>query len=917
MSAPPPNLTGAPNAGTWQAAVSENVRNNNLLQLCGTLFHNQTETQRATIIHSMRQYEKELFATAKSSQEYVTQLNGRVAAVAQRLQLMQAAQQQAPVANPAISMLQTPQFSIPAAAPPAAQPPQTNAQASLARVTDVIQNPENYSLQDILQALQVLQGQMHASNNKPMLENIIKRLFLEYQSRLQQQTQGQQPQQQAQAQVQAAMRQQQQQQQAQAQAQVQAQAQAHQQQQQQQQQAQAQLQQQQHQVQFQLQQRQQVQQQQQQPLPPQAQQQQQQLQMYMLQQQQQQQQQQQAAAAASAQPARPPTDASHSPPEGYQLWRQTYPKHTRPFTYNGNTLSLNLVSAYMAQKQLIARGDNQNATALSSIIQEVASACQQEVGHQLTKEIIQLLEQEATQNSAATGHPTPSQAPAVPAPDSRITPTMSNAAHPPQAAMQGNSMASPAMAMGAMPGGQVQQALPATVSRKSVSAKSSPSVANAKPKKKSQSPRTATKARKASPPKPSPVTATVAAPAEQLQPKADAAPSAALPRTEPISTEMATKVVTEIIGSMDAEAIKRSQRVQLSDADKVHVRGNLLALERFMDVLTKLLPVIYMRTRDQGSIRKIYSIDVLVKEQRRLFDEDQYILSPVSMNSLYDVLHPFLATAKEWGLTQQQQGTPAGTDATLNRAQAPNAVAGGQPTPTPLTNMHPGATTNDPELEGFQRAVKHPLDPDSLRLPPTKKRSKTNSSSSENGGLMTVGSASAMAATAGHPMQLAQHPMQQHAPNAFAPAPMLLPANITKEQFDRLPFETRSAILQSQQSALIRQNSMGVGLAGQIAPAVQQQLVGGAQTTNPLLLAAVQGISAHSAQSAEEQRLRVLEQDKWNNPLEYLMCVLGKFTKGAERAGVEPSPILQQAFWPIAKKSMSSGWGVVAADAVL
>ncbi|KAJ2682596.1 hypothetical protein IWW39_005929 [Coemansia spiralis] len=632
MSAPPPNLTGAPNAGTWQAAVSENVRNNNLLQLCGTLFHNQTETQRATIIHSMRQYEKELFATAKSSQEYVTQLNGRVAAVAQRLQLMQAAQQQAPVANPAISMLQTPQFSIPAAAPPAAQPPQTNAQASLARVTDVIQNPENYSLQDILQALQVLQGQMHASNNKPMLENVIKRLFLEYQSRLQQQTQGQQPQQQAQAQVQAAMRQQQQQQQqqqAQAQAQVQAQAQAHQQQQQQQQQqAQAQLQQQQQQAQFQLQQRQQAQQQQQQPLPP--------------------------------------------------------------------------------------------------------------------------------------------------------------------------------------------------------------------------------------------------------------------------------------------------QRVQLSDADKVHVRGNLLALERFMDVLTKLLPVIYIRTRDQGSIRKIYSIDVLVKEQRRLFDEDQYILSPVSMNSLYDVLHPFLATAKEWGLTQQQQGTPAGTDATLNRAQAPNAVApGGQPTPTPLTNMHPGATTNDPELEGFQRAVKHPLDPDSLRLPPTKKRSKTNSSSSENGGLMTVGSASAMAATAGHPMQLAQHPMQQHVPNAFAPAPMLLPANITKEQFDRLPFETRSAILQSQQSALIRQNSMGVGLNGQIAPAVQQQLVGGAQTTNPLLLAAVQGISAHSAQSAEEQRLRVLEQDKWNNPLEYLMCVLGKFTKGAERAGVEPSPILQQAFWPIAKKSMSSGWGVVAADAVL
>ncbi|KAJ2735891.1 hypothetical protein IW152_001189 [Coemansia sp. BCRC 34962] len=669
----------------------------------------------------------------------------------------------------------------------------------------MIQNPENYSLQDIFQTIQVLQGQMHASSNKPALENIIKRLFLD------------------------------------------------------------------------------------------------------------------------AQPVRPPIDASHSPPEGYLLWRQAFAKHTRPFTYNGNALTLNLVSAYVAQKQLIALGDTQNAAALNGVIQEVVSACQQEVGHLLTKEIIQLLVQEATQNNAATGQPTPSQAPAVPAPDSRITPTMSNAAHAPPVAMQGSNMTSPAMAMGSMPGGQ---APPATVSRKSVSGKSSPSVANAKPKKKSQSPRTATKARKGSPPKPSPV----AAPAEQQQqqPKLDAAPSAALPampRTEPISTEMATKAVTEIIGSVDVEAIKRSQRMQLSDVDKVNVRGNLAALERFMDVLSKLLPVIYMRTRDQGSIRKIHSIDVLVKEQRRLFDEDQYILSPTSMGSLYELLHPFLATAKEWGLTQQQ-GLPAATDASLNRAQAPMpnaavAQGAGQPTPTPLTNMHPGATTNDPELEGFQRAVKHPLDPDSLRLPPTKKRPKTNSSSSENGGLMTVGSASAMAPSAGrpHPMQLVQHPMQQqHVPNAFAPAPMVLPANMTKEQFDRLPFEARSAILQSQQSALIRQTSMGVGLAGQIAPPPQQQQqqpVGGAQSTNPLLLAAVQGISAHSVQSAEEQRLRVLEQDKWNNPLEYLMCVLGKFTKGAERAGVEPSPILQQAFWPIAKKSMASGWGVVAADAVL
>ncbi|KAJ2346382.1 hypothetical protein GGF43_004997, partial [Coemansia sp. RSA 2618] len=99
---------------------------------------------------------------------------------------------------------------------------------------------------------------------------------------------------------------------------------------------------------------------------------------------------------------------------------------------------------------------------------------------------------------------------------------------------------------------------------------------------------------------------------------------------------------------------------------------------------------------------------------------------------------------------------------------------------------------------------------------------------------------------------------------------------------------------------------------------VQQQQMGqpAGQNTNQLLLAAVQGISS-AMPSEDEERLKALEKDKWNNPLEYLMCVLGKFTKGAEKAGMEPSPILQQAFWPIARKSMSSNWGVVATDAVL
>ncbi|KAJ2062362.1 hypothetical protein GGI17_002480 [Coemansia sp. S146] len=879
-----PNSVANPNGGgaTWQSSITEQVRQANLHQICAAILQSQTEPNRTTILNSMYQFESDTFATARSSQEYVTLLNGRVAAIAQKLQMLQAAQalaqQQQPAAaatNPAISMLQNPQFSIPTAAAPTppvahAQPPAANNPQPLTfdKVQDIIQSPDNYSLLEIGQAIQLLQSQLHT--NKPGLAVVIKRLLIEYQNRSrqtqqqQQQSQAQQQQQQVPAQAQVAMRQQQ-----------------HQQQQQQ---------------------------------PP---------------------QQHPQAAAANSQPVRPPGDSSHPTTEDFQMWKQALAKVLRPFTYNGTTLNLDMASAYAIHSQLVARGDTQNAAVLTSIIQDIVLTCSRELGQQLTKEMAHLILQDSPHHNAATGHPAPSQAPAAPAPDSRITPTMSNAAHPPPAAMQGN-MTSPAMAMGAVPGVQAQQpqAPPAAMSRKSVSGKSSPSVANAKPKKKSQSPRTATKARKATPPKATTAALTAALAEQQQQQqqhRPDAAPSIALPnmtRSDSISTETATKVVAEIIGSMDDESIKRGPRMQLSDVEKKNVRGNLSTLEQFLDILSKLLPVIYMGTRDQGSIRKIHTIDVLVKEQRRLFDEDQYIVSPAHMNSLYEILLPFLTIAKEWGHTQQQ-GPPAVTDASLNRAQAPahNAAASTQPAgqPTPLTNMHPGSTTNDPELEGFQRAVKHPLDPDSLRLPPTKKRAtpKNSVSSNDGGGLMTAAQAMAPP-VAGQPhlMQLGQHAMQQHAPTSFAPAPMVLPANMSKEQFDRLPFETRAAILQSQQSALIRQNSMGMGPVSHVAPSAQQQqqqqqIMGAAQSTNPLLLAAVQGISAHSAQSAEEQRLKVLEQDKWNNPLEYLMCVLGKFTKSAERAGVEPSPILQQAFWPIARKSMSSGWGVVAADAVL
>ncbi|KAJ2552618.1 hypothetical protein GGH95_005756, partial [Coemansia sp. RSA 1836] len=371
-----------------------------------------------------------------------------------------------------------------------------------------------------------------------------------------------------------------------------------------------------------------------------------------------------------------------------------------------------MISAYTAHGQLNSRGDHQNAAVLYKVIQDIVTACQAEVGRTLTKEMVQLLLQDSAQQNASASASTSAAASAPDAPRS------TNASYPQQpqpsasaattatiaAGMQSVvAAASPAMAMGTVPGAiasgrnQAQQTTPAAAAtaaaaaaaavpaRKSVSGKSSPSVvANTKPKKKSQSPRTTTtKPRKATPPKPT-VAAVSAAISSELPPQThDAAVVAlpALPRADSISTETATKIVAETIAAMDVDSIKRGPRIQLPDADKKAVRSNLPAIERLLEPLAKLLPVVYMRTREQDSIRKIFTIDVLAKEQRRLFAEDQFIISPAHINSLFEALRPFLTIAKEWGNTQQQHGLPppppppaavvAAADASSNRTQAP------------------------------------------------------------------------------------------------------------------------------------------------------------------------------------------------------------------------------------------------------
>ncbi|KAJ1736977.1 hypothetical protein LPJ72_000896 [Coemansia sp. Benny D160-2] len=507
-----------------------------------------------------------------------------------------------------------------------------------------------------------------------------------------------------------------------------------------------------------------------------------------------------------------------------------------------------------------------------------------------------------------------------------------------QGAFSGQTMSGTPASISAQPTANSVVAGTAAPGKKQGSGKASSSVAGPKSKKKSQSPRTSAKARKESPKTPSALQAqstisssgnnnvssgavasvpvSVNIPASQRiavdSPSNDTSSSApSMNRADSISAETATKIVAEIIASVDTEEIKRLPLVSLTEQDKKMVKGYLSHIEALLGTVKKLLPVIFMCLKNAEPIKKIHTVELTVREQLRLLAVDKYIMNSANALSCHELLRKFIGIAKDWGNTMQQQELLALSAQPGARAPAPGIAAANQPNDmpqqtrnamvgegirgavvqeTPLTNLHPGAMTNDPALEDFQKAVKHPLDPENLKLPAAKKRTSNKA--------------------------------------PIAAAPPILPPNISKEEFDRLPLELRTGILKEQQAALIRQHSISIGAAapGQflLSQPPQQGLaagaVPGAPQANPLLMATIQGASALdvSARSAEERRLKMLEQDKWNNPLEYLMCVLDKFSKGAERAGVETSPILQQAFWPIARKSMmSSGWGVVAPDAVL
>ncbi|KAJ2453057.1 hypothetical protein EV183_002486 [Coemansia sp. RSA 2336] len=577
-----------------------------------------------------------------------------------------------------------------------------------------------------------------------------------------------------------------------------------------------------------------------------------------------------ATAAQQRQPTATSAPASSLTPEETQGWIALLRRVTRPFTYNGAQVQLTLPHAHRVMSHFRQQGDKQAEASLLSTINEIFNACKEEAKKPIPQEVMQMLLQDLTAHSNVP------QAAAAAAAASGGLPAQPSVGVQPSAS---------AMAGAAVP---ATTAATTSVAKKQPSGKNSPA---AKSKKKSQSPRAPSKPRKSSPPKPNTTPTAHNAQAPAMASAVAGQPAVASVQAQPmqqqqqqqqqqqlpqISADAATRAVADIAASIDPAMIKRHEHVALEEKDKKIVRGHMMVLEKLAKVSSRLLPIVYMRTQNRDVIFKALTIQMLIAEQLRIIKEDKFIIRPQNIVSVTDYLKGIIEVSKEWGNMQ-----------THAQEKPPQQHAA----ETPHTNMHPDAVTSDPSLENFQKAVKHPLDPGNLKLPAAKKRVMAKSSS--------VGSSATAAPAAQTQAQSA----------VFAPAPLMLPPNMTREEFERLPLETRMAILKDQQSEKIRKHTSGISPVATMS----------AQATNPLLAAVMQGSQgAVSAESAEmEQQLRALEKDKWNKPLEYMMCVLGRFSKSAEKAGMEPAPILQQAFWPIAQKTMSNNWGAISTDAVL
>ncbi|KAJ2442467.1 hypothetical protein IWW46_003022, partial [Coemansia sp. RSA 2440] len=740
-----PNLGGlGAGSGDWRATLPEQARSQHLGKLVGSILQGLTEPSRDVVTKLIYQQENQVYISANSAQEYITVLGKQMESIAQKVKAAfsnpaanNAMAQSGAAGNPTVSALQNTQFTQPAHTPTMAhaqpqQPaapvmPQNNMQSPMVKLRETIQNPENSTLQELVTAIQILQTQANTNPTaKSGLMEIAKRLMLEYQKRQNhaqasmRQQQQQTPQQQTPQQAQGAqtagnvgfaqspqlsaqqqqylqLRMQQQQQQAQAQAQAQPQA-----------QTQAQFQALQAQPQF-------------------------------------------AAALANVAQQRPGTTAAPAPgtvgnlpAEEMQLWASAFRNIKRTFVHNGTQAPLSMVIATNALAAFRQKGDKQSEALMLKFVHELLQACSDELKRPIPPAVLQLVLREAVPAPAASANPQP------------VAGMQAFSSPPMAASMVGTAPTASAMQYAAMP------AAPAAVAaaKKQGSGKNSPAVSASKPKKKSQSPRT--KARKSPQP---PSNTNMGGPSVMSQVVQSPVPVAttlptnplaamAAQQLPPISAELATKTVSDILTSVAQDMSRRIERFVLSDDEKRAVRSQLPTLEQLANVSRKVLPVLYMRTRSHEAITQACVVQMLVNEQLRILPEDQYVIRPNTTAAFIEVLRSTISVAKEWGNMKSgsgTQGVPADARAAGPSQRA--AEAAGQE--TPLTNMHPGAVTSDPALENFQKAVKHPLDPGSLKLPTAKKRAMGKSGSFTNSPSM---------AQAGGPTSA-----------ALAPAPLMLP----------------------------------------------------------------------------------------------------------------------------------------------
>ncbi|KAJ1719025.1 hypothetical protein LPJ53_006135, partial [Coemansia erecta] len=188
--------------------ISMPARSQNLQTMMASILNGYNDVQKANMLKIMLQFENQAFASASSSQEYITLLKARIDELEQGLKTLASNQAASTVAAPtnnqqpaagSMPMLNTPQFaqqpqnpalsmlaqqqqqqqqpqpqqqlahtpgSVASTAGPANTQQPNNMNTVIPKLREILQFPENHTMQELHMAFQVLQPQINQSPNK-------------------------------------------------------------------------------------------------------------------------------------------------------------------------------------------------------------------------------------------------------------------------------------------------------------------------------------------------------------------------------------------------------------------------------------------------------------------------------------------------------------------------------------------------------------------------------------------------------------------------------------------------------------------------------------------------------------------------------------------------------------------------------